>query len=360
MFKTALHSAHVDGGAKMTDFAGWDLPIEYGGAVGETNAVRTNGGIFDVSHMGRIKFGGSGAARLLDYILSCDVAALAVGQAKYNMLCNTEGGIIDDCIVYCVADDEYLLIVNAARHKEDMEWILAKREELKPPNVSIVDRTAETALIAVQGPAVAEKMVEISAGRTSDIKRFSAAPINLKGLDGVEIWAGRTGYTGEDGFELVVPADYAERIWRLLIDNGFTPCGLAARDVLRLETGLILYGNDATEQNNPYECGLGWTVKLAKTADYAPREALTVLKKSPVRLLGFKVSKGIPRRGMEIFDAQGTRKVGTVTSGTYSPTIKRGIGFGFFDTALEIGTVVTIDLRGRKIQSEIVKPPFYK
>lgn len=355
--KTPLFNAHSESGARMVPFGGWSMPVQYpAGIIAETRSVREGCGIFDVSHMGRIEFTGPNAVAFLDTVLSAHVAALKPGRSKYHMICNEQGGIIDDAIVYRLEDEKCLLVVNAANKDADLDWIAPKAEE--HGGVTLEDVTTDIGMIAVQGPSAVEIVDGLSDGKASDVRRFRVGEVTVAG---VPCLAARTGYTGEDGFELMPPSDRLEELWAALKDAGAAECGLGARDVLRLEAGLMLHGNDMTVENNPYEAGLGWTINLDKDG-YIPGEALARIKASKTERLiaGFKMTgRAIPRHGMAIYE--GEDQVGEVTSGTHSPTIDADIGMGYVKRALaEPGTEIDIDVRGRRVSAEIVELPFYK
>lgn len=333
------------------------MPVQYpAGIIAESRAVREGSGIFDVSHMGRIEFTGPGAVAFLDTVLSAHVAELKPGRSKYHMICNQEGGIIDDAIVYRLEEDRCLLVVNAANAKADLSWITPKAEAFG--GVVWKDITAETGMIALQGPKSVELADSLSGVSASGIRRFRIGEINVAG---VPCLAARTGYTGEDGFELMPAGDDLEELWNALKEAGSAECGLGARDVLRLEAGLMLHGNDMTVDNNPYEAGLGWTIKLEKP-DYIPGVALgrIAASETPRTIAGFRMKgRAIPRQGMDIL--QGGKPVGEVTSGTHSPTLDADIGMGYVPRQLaDVGTEIQIDVRGRHVEAEIVELPFYK
>ncbi len=355
--KTPLFDAHVASDARMVPFGGWNMPVQYpAGIISETRSVRENCGIFDVSHMGRIEFSGPGAVAFLDTVLSAHVTALKPGRSKYHMICNEQGGIIDDAIVYRLEEEKCLLVVNAANAEADMAWILPKAEAYG--DVTVSDVTADTGMIAVQGPNAVAIIDSLSEDAGSGVRRFRIGEITVAGIPCL---AARTGYTGEDGFELMPAADRVEELWNALEDAGADECGLGARDVLRLEAGLMLHGNDMTVDNNPYEAGLAWTVKLDKTG-YIPGEALRRIAASetPRVIAGFRMTgRAIPRHGMAI--VEGSETVGEVTSGTHSPTLDADIGMGYVPRRLaEPGTAIDLDVRGRTVPAEIVELPFYK
>lgn len=341
----------------MVPFGGWDMPVQYpAGIISESRSVRENCGIFDVSHMGRIEFTGAGAVAFLDTVLSANVSALKLGRSKYHMICNEQGGIIDDAIVYRLEEEKCLLVVNAGNADADIAWIKPKADAFDDVTMNIV--TSDTGMIAVQGPNAVEIMDSLSDGAASGVRRFRVGEITVAGIPCL---AARTGYTGEDGFELMPAADRLEEIWLALKEAGCDECGLGARDVLRLEAGLMLHGSDMTVENNPYEAGLAWTIKKEQPG-YIPGDALATIKASGTErvIAGFKMTgRAIPRHGMAILD--GDKTVGEVTSGTHSPTLDLDIGMGYVPRRLSSpGTTIDLDVRGRKVSAEIVDLPFYK
>lgn len=355
--RTPLFDAHVATGARMVPFGGWDMPVQYpAGIIRETRSVRENCGIFDVSHMARIEFSGPGAVSFLDTVLSTHVAALKPGRSKYHVICDERGGIIDDAIVYRLSDDRCLLVVNAGNTDADLMWLLPRAKA--HGDVTVENVTDQIGMIAVQGPRAVEITDSLSGGKASGIRRFRAAEIEVAGISCL---SARTGYTGEGGFELMPPASRAAELWAALTQAGCDECGLGARDVLRLEAGLMLHGSDMTVENNPYEAGLAWTVHLDKPA-YIPGESLAKIAAEGTEkiIAGFRMTdRAIPRHGMAILHGDST--VGTVTSGTHSPTLDADIGMGYVARHLaEPGTEIEIDVRGRKVTAKIVELPFYK
>ena len=357
--KTALWETHNAAGGKMVDFAGWSMPIQYSdGIVTEANAVRTNAGLFDVSHMGRVEYRGAQAEQLMEWLLGADISKLKEGFAKYTLLCDEHGNIIDDCIVYKMAD-HFLLIINAARHDVDTAWI--ENQRVRFSETESVDVTASMAMIAFQGPRAIAIMDELTGGACSELKKFSAATVQLCGED---VLVARTGYTGEDGLEIMPPSSVAPQVWQLLVQKGAAPCGLGARDVLRLEAGLMLYGNDIDESTNPYEAKLGWTVKPKKAAPYIAADALNALREGERQrtLIGIKLEQGgVPRAGMELVNADSGETVGALTSGSFSPTLKVGIGMGYIQNSVaNPETPLKLNVRGSLKAVTVVPLPFYK
>jgi aminomethyltransferase len=343
LLRTPLHERHVAAGARMVPFAGWEMPVQYEGVIQEHRAVRTDAGVFDVSHMGEIEVEGPRAHDLLQSLLSNDLDRIGVGAAQYTLLTNERGGIIDDLIVYRLDECRYLLIVNASNREADYEWL--KNREHRGSDVR--DVSDEYALLAVQGPRAIERL------GLPPTKSFT---FDMAEIDGVEVMVNRTGYTGEDGCELMAMADDAVRLWDAVLARGVVPCGLGARDTLRLEVCFPLHGNDITEDTDPISAGLGWACAL--DTDFTGVEDLRRVKEDgPARkLAAFVMSeRAIPRQGMPIEGG------GEVTSGTHSPMLDQGIGLGYVPAEQAApGTELTIDVRGRPRGAEVVKKPIYK
>jgi aminomethyltransferase len=343
LLRTPLHDRHVAAGARMVPFAGWEMPVQYEGVIQEHRAVRTDSGVFDVSHMGEIEVEGPRAHDLLQSLLSNDLDRAAVGAAQYTLLTNEHGGIIDDLIVYRLDEFRYLLIVNASNREPDYEWL--KNREHRGSDVR--DVSDEYALLAVQGPRAIERL------GLPPAKSFT---FDMAEIDGIEVMVNRTGYTGEDGCELMAMADDAVALWDAVVARGVVPCGLGARDTLRLEVCFPLHGNDITPDIDPISAGLGWACALE--TDFSGVDDLRRIKdEGPERkLVAFVMSeRGIPRQGMPIEGG------GEVTSGTHSPMLDQGIGLGYVPAELaEPGTELTIDVRGKPRRAEVVKKPIYK
>jgi aminomethyltransferase len=343
LLRTPLHDRHVAAGARMVPFAGWEMPVQYEGVIQEHRAVRTDAGVFDVSHMGEIEVEGPRAHDLLQSLLSNDLDRIGVGAAQYTLLTNERGGIIDDLIVYRLDEFRYLLIVNASNRHADYEWL--KNREHRGSDVR--DVSDEYALLAVQGLRAIERL------GLPPAKSFT---FDMAEIDGIEVMVNRTGYTGEDGCELMAMADDGVALWDAVLARGVVPCGLGARDTLRLEVCFPLHGNDITEDTDPISAGLGWACALA--TDFTGVEELRQIKEDgPARkLAAFVMSeRAIPRQGMPIEGG------GEVTSGTHSPMLDRGIGLGYVRTEqAALGTKLTIDVRGRPRRAEVVKKPIYK
>jgi aminomethyltransferase len=341
--RTPLHGRHVELGARLVPFAGWEMPVQYEGVIAEHRAVRTDCGVFDVSHMGELEVEGPRAAELLQDLLSNDLDRVDVGEAQYTLLTNERGGIVDDLIVYKLDPYHFLLIVNAANTRAGYEWL--KERELRGSDVR--DVSSEYALLAVQGPRSIERL------GLPDAKPFTFAEGEL---GGVECMVNRTGYTGERGVELLVEADDAVRLWDAVLERGARPCGLGARDTLRLEVCYPLHGNDITPETDAISAGLGWVCALDK--QFTGVEELRRIKEAgPSRRLAafVMVDKAIPRAGMAI--AEG----GEVTSGSLSPMLDVGIGMGYVEASgAAPDSELTIDVRGRSRKARVVKKPIYK
>jgi len=362
--RTSLYPTHLAMGARTVPFGGWDMPVQYSGILAEVNAVRTAVGVFDVSHMGRLYLSGPKATEFLDWVLTGSAQSLAVGRARYCFICNESGGVIDDTIFYRLEQDRYLLIPNAGNRKTVVEWFQRWVTEKFPSGCEIDDRTMDTALIAVQGPRAAgiiNGLCQLHEGsHPSSLRPFSWGEglLNVK-RERTQFFAGRTGYTGEDGFELVVQSADAEPVWQSLVDAGALPCGLGARDVLRLEAGLPLHGHEIDAETSPIEAGLERFVRFDK--EYVGSQVLRKQREQGVQrsLVGLTLpGRSAPRQGYAILD-QG-REVGRVTSGSYSPTLDTSIAMGYVLVRYASpGQPLDIDIRGRIAQGEVVPLPFY-
>ena len=341
--KTPLHDRHVALGARMVPFAGWEMPVQYEGVIPEHRAVRTDAGVFDVSHMGEIEVEGPRAHELLQGLLSNDLDKLEPGQAQYTMLTNERGGIIDDVIAYRLGEFHYLLVVNAGNRDADYRWL----KEREIPGSDVRDVSDEHGLLAVQGPRAIERL---------GLQPAKAFTFTEETIDGVQVMVNRTGYTGEDGCELLCMAEDAVRLWDAVLARGVVPCGLGARDTLRLEVCFPLHGNDITQDTDPISAGLGWTCALDK--EFTGVDVLRRVKEEgPERkLVPFVMEeKAIPRHGMAIEGG------GEVTSGSHSPMLDIGIGMGYVPAAQAApDTELTIDVRGKPRTARVVKKPIYK
>jgi aminomethyltransferase len=360
--RTPIHDWHAKHGAKLVDFAGWEMPIQYGSIVSEHKATREAVGLFDVSHMGRFCFTGPGAMPFLEGLLTRKVTTLKPGQVRYSLVTNDEGGVLDDVLVsHLTAKGEsfYWLVVNASNRAKLLAWI---QPRIGKYDVVFTDETVNTAMIAVQGPKameIADAM--FTDGQPSDLKYFTASNGML---NGIPVTVSRTGYTGEDGVEFITPVDDAVTIWQRLIDSthgvGGRAAGLGARDTLRLEAAMPLYGHELTEQISPYEAGLGFAVHL-DGRQFPGRDALAARKENPPRVrIGLRLDgKRVPREHYKIL--QGDKIVGEVSSGTFSPTFEKPIAMGFVTPdAAVLGGELNIDLRGKSLPATVVELPFYK
>lgn len=354
---TPLRAEHVALGARLVPFAGYEMPVQYPtGITAEHQAVRTAAGLFDVSHMGEVEVRGREAREFVQYVTSNDLDRAAVGQAQYSTLLNHDGGVVDDLLVYRFPE-RFLLVVNASNREKDVVHL---REHAGRFDVEISDRSDEIALLALQGPKAQTILERLTDDRLDDIGYYHFREGRL--LDRNALLS-RTGYTGEDGFEIYLENKDAVAVWRALLEagkpEGLTPAGLGARDTLRLEMGYALYGNDLDEEHTPLEAGLGWVVKLGKE-DFIGREALIRQKEAgvPRKLVGFRLrERGFPRPGYEVRTARGA---GVVTSGTVSPSLGVGIGMAYLPAeAAQPGTEIEVVIRGQGIPAEVVKPPFY-
>lgn len=349
-FHDVLYPWHQKAGAKFANFAGWAMPLEYQGVLAEHRSVRTNVGVFDVSHLGNLKVRGRGAKELLNRILTNDLAKVSPTQAQYQLLCNETGGVVDDLIAYVVSDEEVNLIPNAANN-DTVAGIIAAQA---PDGVNVINEQQDLAVIAVQGPKAPELLSGL--GLPTDLGYMHFSSVEYQGF---KTQLCRTGYTGEKGFELVIPVAGALSAWEEIVAAGAAPCGLGARDTLRTEMGYALHGNDISPQINPVEAGLSWAIGWQKP-DFNGREALLAIRAegSKRRLRGLKpLGRAIPRPGMEIVD-DSESVVGVVTSGTFSPSLKQGIGLGLVASNYRVGDRVKVRIRSRKEEFMLVKPPF--
>jgi len=361
LLRTPLHAQHVALGGKMVPFAGWEMPVQYSGVSDEHRAVRQAAGLFDVSHMGELLMSGEYAAQVVNYLITNDASRLTDGQALYTCACNEHGTILDDLIVYRIAADKWLIVCNAG-NREKMAAHFKKAAE---HHCDFEDASDRTAMIALQGPR-ALAVAALAGGDGPSLGELPAFHFRDVTLANAHCTVARTGYTGEDGVELFCAPDVAPQIWRTLVELGrplgLLPCGLAARDTLRLEARLSLYGNDIDETTNPIEAGLSWVVKLDK-GDFVGREALARIKaEGPARkLVGFEmIGRGIARHGYPLLDASSAH-VGVCTSGSPGPTVGKNIGLGYVPAVMSaVGTELLVDCRGRLVEARVAKTPFYK
>lgn len=362
MKQTHLIEQHRSHGAKLVDFAGWEMPIQYASVVDEYHTVRSTAGLFDVSHMGRLTVSGQGSVAFLQRLTTNNVSALALGQAHYSMVCNEKGGIKDDIFVYRTGETEYLLCVNASNREKIVMWLSERRTAAD--RCRIEDRTEAVAQIAIQGPASRDILLTAGAQDIVELKLHYCRDTQVAGID---CFVARTGYSGELGYELNVPAAHATELWKQLLAAGapkrLKPAGLGARDLLRLEMAYLLYGNDIDEDTTPIEAGAAWTVDFDK-GDFLGRQALYLqAREGPARrLVAFELlEKSVPRHGFCIVDRESSKPIGEVTSGNLSPLLQKGIGLGYVPSACAVpGTAISIDIRGKVVPAITVKPPFYK
>ena len=355
LLKTSLHQTHINSKAKLVPFAGWEMPIQYSSILSECKAVRNQSGIFDVSHMGRFYISGNDASLALDKILSVNPFIIEEGQGKYNVICNQNGGIIDDAIVYKINDKKFLLIPNASNADTIHEWIIDNTKELDF-NIDVV--TKNTAMIALQGPTSTTILNNIFS-ELPKIRRFRFIQTKYKDKN---VIIARTGYTGENGFEIILDNDISQNFWELLLKNGATECGLGARDVLRLEAALALHGNEITEKTNPFEAQLSRFVELDRE-NYIVNNTLNNIKSQVLskKLIGFEIQGRKIARSHNIIKDDNNNIIGEVTSGTYSPTLNKSIGLGYISNkSLDINSEITIEIRSKNILAKIIKIPFYK
>ena len=360
--KTALHASHIALGARMVPFGGWDMPVQYSGLTEEHLAVRTGAGLFDVSHMGEIEIAGTGALEAVQHITSNDAAKLQVGQIQYSALTTPDGTFVDDLLVYRFGPSHFLLVVNAGNIEKDYAWIAARAKDAVP-DIATVNSSDRYALIAIQGPKAQAILQTLTAIALPAIKYYWFAHGEIAGVRGT---VSRTGYTGEDGFEIMVPPAMAARVWDALLQAGkaagILPCGLGARDTLRLESAMRLYGNDIDDTSTVVEADLGWIVGWNKPA-FLGRDVLHAQKAHGVKkvIVGFEMTteRAIGRHGHHVF--HDGHQVGIVTSGTQTPFLKKALGMAYVSPAIATpGTEVEIDIRGKRANAVIVPLPFYK
>jgi aminomethyltransferase len=354
--RTPLHECHLEAGARMVDFAGWEMPVQYSGVIEEHRAVRTAAGLFDVSHMGEVRVRGAGAEAFLQSLTPNDVSKLVPGRAHYSGLLTGRGTYIDDILVYRLAPEDFLVVVNASNAPRDFEWIASRAAGLR--DVEVTDESARYALLALQGPKAVEILAPLATPDVTGLRYYGFAQGEV---DGVPALISRTGYTGEDGFELYLAPEEAPGVWRRLLAAGAVPAGLGARDTLRLEAAMALYGHEIDETTTPWEAGLDWVVKPSK-GDFLGRDALLAQKAAgvPRKLVGFEIQgRGIARQGHAVVSEGGT--VGVVTSGTWSPTFEKALGLAYVPPEMAAaGTALTIDVRGRALPAVVVETPFYR
>jgi aminomethyltransferase len=359
--RTPLFEIHRELGARMVEFGGWEMPVQYTGVIDEHRAVRRRAGLFDVSHMGEFRVEGAGAEAFLQGLVPNNVARLNVNQALYTQICRPDGGTVDDLIIYRRGEQHYMVVVNAGTMEKDWGWFTehaAGHDDFTLTNIS-----GETALLALQGPLAETILQPLTSEPLAEIAYYHSRPGTVADIACI---ISRTGYTGEDGFELYCAWQDAPALWRALMDagtpHGLLPAGLGARDTLRLEAGYCLYDHELTEEITPLEAGLGWTVKLDKGADFVGREALATEKQQGLRrkLIGIEMrDRGVPRAGYPILlDGQ---HIGDVTSGTMCPTLERPAGMGYVPPEYaRLGTEIAVEIRGKPVAAVVAALPFYK
>ena len=358
--RTALFESYKQYGGKTIDFGGWELPVQFSSIKAEHEAVRTKAGLFDVSHMGEVFVSGAGALAFLQKLMTNDVAKLKDGQAQYTAMCYEDGGTIDDLLIYKRADNDYLLVVNASNIEKDVEWM----EKHASADVVIENRSDEYGLLALQGPKAQEILQKLTDQPLEDIKFFRFKEgVNVAGH---KVLISRTGYTGEDGFEIYGAPESMVALWPAILEageeEGLVPAGLGARDTLRFEAGLPLYGQELSKDISPLEAGIGFVVKVNKESDFNGKDVLTSQKENgvPRKLVGLEmIDKGIPRTGYKVFI--GEEEIGEVTTGTQSPTLKKNIGFALLKAEYTaVGTEVEVEIRGKRLKAALIATPFYK
>ena len=352
--KTVLNDAHRALNARMVDFGGWDMPVNYGSQIEEHHAVRRDCGMFDVSHMCPVDLVGNDCRPFLSRLVANDVAKLTVsGKALYSAMLNEAGGVIDDLIIYFLTDTQFRLVVNAGTAEKDLAWMQAKADEWQMDVTITQRRDGDNSLgiIAVQGPNARTKVWEVlpqTKAAIADLKPFFAAEVD-------QYFIASTGYTGEDGYEIMLPANEAERLWHALKAAGVTPCGLGARDTLRLEAGMNLYGQDMDETVSPLDAGLAWTVAMKDERDFVGKSALTAAGQQKTFLGLILLDKGVLRGHQKVITNHGD---GEITSGTFSPTLQQSIALARLPLDIQIGDEVEVDIRGKLLKAKVTKPVF--
>lgn len=365
--RTALFEEHQALGGRLIDFGGWELPVQYTGVIDEHLACRTTAALFDVSHMGEVHVEGADAAFYLDTLVTNRVSQLNIGQAQYTVMCYENGGIVDDLVIYRRAIDRFLVVVNASNTEKDFAYMKTVEARLKdrPLDLHVSNESAQYSQIAIQGRNAMKILQTLTNTPLDPVKTYHFVEGFV--LNSVPAILARTGYTGEDGFEVYIPWAQGPAVWRALLDagksHGIKPAGLGARDTLRLEMKYPLYGHELTEETHPLEAQLSWVVKLDKE-NFIGKSALIQLYESGLKrkLVGIRLlERGVPRQGYSIFSADGLQKIGEVTSGTQSPSLKQSVGIAYIATLhAQEGTKITVDIRGTKVAAEVTRTPFYK
>lgn len=364
--RTALFEEHRALGGRLIDFGGWELPVQYTGVMDEHLACRSAAGLFDVSHMGEVLVQGPDAEAFLNYLVTNNISKIAVNQAQYTLMCNPEGGVVDDLVIYRKSPTDFLVVVNASNTDKDFAWMQKIHSSSAFKNCTLNNASPEFTQIAIQGPKAAQILQTLTDTPLSEIKTYWFAQGTLNLTQPVHALLARTGYTGEDGFEIYVPWQKGPEVWRALMTAGapfgIKPCGLGARDTLRLEMKYPLYGHELNDTTNPLEAGLSWVIKLDKAGDFIGKAALLRAKEMGLKssLVGIQLlDRGVPRADYLIYDATGTQEIGRITSGTQSPSLKLPVGIGYVRKDHEKpGTEVTIDIRGNKLRAQVIATPF--
>ncbi len=358
--RTPLFDVYAAYGGKTIDFGGWELPVQFSSIKEEHEAVRTKAGLFDVSHMGEVVVKGPGSEAFIQKLITNDVSKLAIGQAQYTAMCYTDGGIVDDLLVYKLEDSHYLLVVNAGNIEKDFEWML----QHATADVELVNLSDEYGLLALQGPKAQEILQKLTSTDLSEIKFFRF--IDEVDIAGKKVLVSRTGYTGEDGFEIYASSSDVVDLWKEILEagkgEGLLPCGLGARDTLRFEACLPLYGQELSKEISPLEAGISFVVKLQKEVDFLGKAALENQKEKgvPRKSVGIEmIDKGIPRTGYPVY--AGEKQIGFVTTGTQSPTLKKNIGLALIEsTYTELGQELEVEIRNKRLKAVTIATPFYK
>jgi aminomethyltransferase len=354
LLHTALYEQHQEAGARLVPFAGYAMPVQYGSVIVESKAVREHAGMFDVSHMARLSLKGDRVLEYLEHVTSNDVSKLTDATGQYSLLPNDQGGCVDDIIVYRLEEGKFAMVVNADNHAKDVAW-LKKQNTF---DVTIVDETLQTSMIAVQGPSAVSLLAQHS-DAPDELNAAGAFGVVQCSIGGVDVFAARSGYTGEDGYELICLNEDAPQLWNALVQMGVMPCGLGARDILRVEAGLPLYGHELNDTLSPMAAGLGWVI--GKTKSFIGSDIINAARANgtPQKLQGIKLeSKRLIMPGMPV--TVGDRQVGVVSSGVFSPMLDCGIAFAFLDSDIAIGTACAIDVRGKLEPGTVVSKRFYK
>ncbi len=359
MFKTPLNSVHKEMGARMVEFGGWEMPVQYSNLIDEHIATRENAGIFDISHMGEIFIEGPAAGRFLQYLTTNDIKKLSPGRCMYSCFCNNTGGIIDDLFIYMFNDEKYMIVVNAGTIEKDISHI---NKNIHDYNVKITNKSNDISKLDLQGPKSKEIIKKGTEIDPSTISRFGFVETRIYGHGAI---ISRTGYTGEDGFEIYISSNKVKEVWKKLLDDGkeydILPVGLGARDTLRVEAGYSLYGHELNDEISPIEAGIGFVVKN-KEENFIGKEILLKQKKegtSRKHICFEMMSRQIPREKYVIHD-QDDNRIGFVTSGTFSPTFKKGIGMGYIESDIKTGSIININVRNNLADARVVSRPFYR